>query len=273
MEKTITRKDIGELLNKSEKHAIEYRSDNTRCLVFYERQIEKGYLSMTVSAKNVKRAIGLLKQLVNKVFEAGFSLTVDYSGHQLPASAVLIDGLAFPFRIKERMKIQYVQDKFYPEWRRRAYLPTNQITIEFYTDEWHWKPSKVFGDTKYTKLEDKIDDIIPYLIKAGEELKERIRREEIERKEKEERLRIQKEHEQRIEARAYIVKSVMKDIQLYEKAKIIREYCDVVEPKVKSTRYYGAILIARSFADWIDPTVDYVDEQLSELYEKSDFLT
>ena len=75
-----------------------------------------------------------------------------------------------------------------------------------------------------------------------------------------------------IRARAAQVKSILQDIYLYEQAKIIQDYCDMVEPLTKSENYLKKIQIARSFADWVNPTTDYEDELLSELYDAKDFL-
>ena len=269
MRKTITKKNLGELLNKSEKHAIEYCAESRRNqIALYEHQLEEGFLSMNVSIKNVKRAIKILEQLIITINKAGFSVTVEYDGYKLPASAILIDDIVVPFRIKEKMLSHEEQDG---SITRRVYTPTNEMTLELYTRCWHWKPSKVFADTAYTKLEDKISDVVPYLKIAAEEIKETRKREEMERKAEEEKKRMGEERNKRIAAKAYIVKYILRDINLYEKAKVIRDYCDKVAPKIHFKDYDIMIEIARSFADWIDPTVDYVDKDLEEMYNKSYF--
>ena len=262
----VSQGEVPSLLKKSEKHAIEWsieRDDNRN---FYERQTEVGYLSMSVSSKTVKRAIGILERLISQFYEAGFALTVDRNNYHSPASAILSEGEIVSFRIREKQVSQPNKKDSYPS---RILVPTGKLELELYAGYFDWKPSKLYADTDYTKLEDKIDEVVPYLKKAIDELKEIHLREEIQRQEQEERARKQKEHEQALEERAKQVKSILRDIRLYDRARIIREYCDKVEP-FAAQGYLKKIELARRFADWIDVTVDYTDE-LSELYRKTDF--
>ena len=56
-------------------------------------------------------------------------------------------------------------------------------------------------------------------------------------------------------------------------AQVIRRYCDYAEQVVDSEEYKEELGIARRTADWIDPTTDYEDELLSEMFSPEDFLT
>ena len=265
--KTVSQWEVPSLLKKSEKHAVEWcieRDDNRN---FYEQQIKEGYLSMSVSSKTVKRALRILEQLISQFFQAGFALTVERNRYHAPASAILFEGEVVSFRIREKQVCQPNKKDSYPS---RILVPTGKLELELYAGYFEWKPSKLFADTDYTKLEDKIDEVVPYLKGAIKELQEIHLREEIERKEQEEKARKQKEHEQALEARAKQVKSILRDIRLYDRARIIRDYCDKVAPLIESESYLKKIELARRFADWIDPTVAYTDE-LSELYYKTDF--
>lgn len=266
MTKTINKLNLGALLDISEQHAIKYCAENSRGSITYENQMRKGYLSMSVSTKNVKRAIKLLQQIILKFYDAGFSLTVEYDKYRKPASAVIVDGEYIPFRIREKMDKQQVMRNGYSENRL---VPSGIMSFELYAGYCGWKPSKVYTDTTCIKMEDRLDDIVPYLIEVVKELKEIKQRYELERQQEEEKHRLDEERKRRVEAKLQIVGYVMKDIKRYEKAKLIREYCDAIEPKVKNTKYYGMLLIARSFADWINPTVDYVDEDFAEFVDLS----
>ena len=268
MAKTINKLNLGALLDKSEKHAIEYSADYRTCSTLFKHQLEDGYLSMTVSTKNVKRAIRLLKEIILKFYDAGFSITVIGKGYKIPSSAFIINGETIPFRIREKMDRQKVMRNGYLS---NVLVPTGIMSFELYAGFFEWKPSKVYTDTTCFKLEDRIEEMVPYLIDAVKELKEIKQRYELERQQEEEKHRLEEERMKKAEVKLQIVEYVMKDIKRYEKAKLIREYCDAIEPKVKSTKYYGMLQIARSFADWIDPTVDFIDEQLAEFFENTDF--
>ena len=266
MTKTINRLNLGALLDKSEKHAIEHSADNRTCPKLFEHQLEDGYLSMTVSTKNVKRAIRLLKEIILKFYDAGFSITVIGNSCKVPSSAVIVDGETIPFRIREKMDRQQVMKYGYPH---NELVPTGIMSFELHAGFFEWKPSKVFSDTTCFKLEDRIDEMVPYLIQAVKELKEIKQRYELENQQEKEKQRLDEERKRRVEAKLQIVEYVLRDIKRYEKAKLIREYCDAIEPKVRETKYYGMLLIARSFADWINPTVDYVDEDFAEFVDLS----
>lgn len=250
-------------------HANKWRIDSgvNRGYLF-QRQIETGFLSMSVSAKTVKRAIGILEQVIRELFKAGFSLTVEGDGHRSPASAVLYEGEVFPFRIKEIQVSKLEKNDWHPS---HVLVPTGRLVLELYTGFSNTHPSKLFSDTEYTKLEDKVQEIVPYLKRAVQESKRKSEQAVALYRQQEEELRRKREHEQAIKQRSERLRSILRDIRLYNRAQIIRNYCDKVEPLVSSSDYLEKIEIARRFADWIDVTVDYTDE-LSEKYHESDFL-
>ena len=72
--------------------------------------------------------------------------------------------------------------------------------------------------------------------------------------------------------RAQRAKSILEDIRLFERAELMRKYCDIAEQRTNSEDYKQTLDIARSVADWIDPTKDYIDETLASRYEVSDFM-
>ena len=69
-----------------------------------------------------------------------------------------------------------------------------------------------------------------------------------------------------------IAKAVVEDIRLFERAEIMRKFCDNAERRSPSEEYKKVIAIARSVADWIDPTTDYKDTILAEKYRATDFI-
>lgn len=69
-----------------------------------------------------------------------------------------------------------------------------------------------------------------------------------------------------------IAKAVVEDIRLFERAEIMRKFCDNAEQRSPSEEYKKVIAIARSIADWIVPTTDYIDSILAQRYRASDFI-
>lgn len=264
---TISKAELPALLKKSEKHALKWSIERDDNRSFFKWQVEEGYLSMSVSAKTVKRALMILERLIKQFYDAGFDLTVEQSRHDVPASAFLYDGERVSFRLKEKQVRETTMKYGYPY---SVLVPTGKLELEVYAGYFEWKPSKLYADTEYTKLEDKLDDVVPYVKGAIEELKRIHEEEEIERKEEEERARIEQEHEEALEERAQQVMSILDDIRLYHRAQVIRNYCDKVEPLVSSKDYLKKIELARRFADWIDPTIEY-DDELSEMYDEEAF--
>lgn len=265
--KTISKKELPALLKKSEQHANEWCYERSKYSNSYQHQIEKGYLSMSVSSKSVKRAVKILEQVLLRCFDAGFALTVERDRYSMPASALLTDDEVVSFRIREKQTIRTDTKDGY---RSRILVPSGRLELDLYAGDFYWKPSKYYEDTERTKLEDKIDGIVPYLKSAVQELKRIHLEEEKRQREKDEEIRKQREEQQKLNARANLLKSILKDITLYEKARVIKNYCDIVEPLVKSDTYRKKIELARKYADWINPLVDYSDD-LEQVFSRIEF--
>ena len=156
-------------------------------------------------------------------------------------------------------------------WVHKDLIPTGQLAIEIYGGT-NWSATKTLKKPETSTWEEVIEKVIPYLHSAAKRIRDaRLKHEEWRRK-MDEAEKIRKEHEQAIEERALLAKSILDDIWLYSRAETIRKYCRMAEQKHPSTSYLKKIEIARQIADWLDPTTDYEDELLSERYDATSFL-
>ena len=266
--KTFSAAELDALLKKSEAHASTCTIDyyNSSCLV--RKQIEAGYLTIAVSSKMVKQAVRVYELFLKRMFKEGFLLMLDCRQYyHCPSSALVVDGESIPIRVKEKLAMTTISDGH--EVRMTSQL-TGKLAVEIYASGHN--PSKVLMETDNVKWNELFDNVIPYLKKASVRLKAaRLENEEWHRRwEEEERLR--EEHQKAISERASLAKSILEDIWLYNRAEVIRRYCYMIEKKTLTEDYLKKLEVARAFADWLDPTVDYVDELLSEKFKASDFL-
>ena len=266
---TYPQSQLSAILKKSEAHAMKWSIDWGTSGRIVGEQTRKGYLTISATSKVVKKAIALYEVFLNRMFKEGFSLTLDCDKfYHMPASAIIVDGEMIPIRIKEtHVLITRMEDNQV----RRDFPPTGELAIEIYGGTGH-NPTKILKETKTSTWEEVIENVIPYLHKAAAIIRtDRLKWEEWRRR-MDEAERQRKEHEQAIDERFSMVKSILEDMWMYKRAVAIRKYCDVFEQKAISASYLKKIEAARQFADWIDPTIDYEDELLSERYDPKSFL-
>lgn len=261
--------ELNGILRMSEAHALKCTIDEGITYRVYEEQIRKGYLTVSATTKMVKKAISLYGLFLRRMFKEGFSLILDCRKfYHCPASAIIVDGEIIPIRVKERLNLKTIKEG---SWERKAFIPLGELVIEIYGGT-GWNATRTLVKPEDGKWEDIIEEVIPYLHKAaGRIRKERLAQEELRRKNEEE-ARIRKEHIRAIQDRATAVKQILEDVWLFERAELIKRYCDIAEQLTKSEKYKAKIQIAREVADWINPTSDYEDELLSERYSVTDFL-
>ena len=259
--------ELNAILMKSEQHALTCTIDYGISKGIYRRQVQKGYLTLSVSSTMVKKAIKLYENFFKRMFKEGFSLSLECRAHfNCPASAVIVDGEEIPVRVKEMRELKRISVGY------NQYVPIGLLAIELYGGT-TWKATKTLVETEKYKWSEVIENVIPYLRSAAARIKkDRLETEAWQQRMREEELK-RKEHRKMIEDRASVVKQIMKDVWLYEKAEIIRKYCKFAEQKmVCSDAYKEKMSVAMQIADWIDPTIDYTDEILAERYKVEDFL-
>ena len=259
--------DFDAILAKSEQHALKDTIDYGFSKGIYHWQVQKGYLTLSVSSKMVKKAIKLYEVFFKRMFKEGFSLTLECQSHfHCPASAVVVDEEEIPVRVKEKRELKLMDGNYH------QYVPTGVLAIDIYGGT-TWKATKTLVETEKCKWSEVIENVIPYLRSAAARIKKDRIATEVWRQKWQEQSRLREEHEKMIRNRASVVKEIMKDVALYEKAEVIRRYSRFAAQKmVCSDAYQEKLAIAMAIADWIDPTIDYTDEILAEKYKVEDFL-
>ena len=261
--------ELNGILRMSEAHAMKCNIDGGITYRVFEEQIQKGYLTVSATKKMVKKAISLFGLFLRRMYKEGFSLILDCREHyHCPASAIIVDGEIIPIRVKE--KHNFVMTKSGSS-KHKTLIPSGKLAIEIYGGT-GWNATRTLVKPEGSTWEKVIEDTIPYLHgAAGRIRKERLLQEEWKRK-NDEAQRIRIEHNKAIADRATAVKQILEDVWLFERAELIKRYCDVVEQLTDSEGYRAKIQIAREVADWINPLSDYEDELLSERFRATDFL-
>ena len=261
--------ELSTILKKSEVHASKCTIDHGTSYGIYRIQTQKGYLTLSVSSKMLKQAIKIFELFLKRMFKEGFTLVLDYDDHSsCPASAIVVNGEMIPVRVKEKFAFTTVYE-YGRAWRQSE--PSGILVLEIYGGT-TGKLTKTLCNNKDTSWEALFNDVIPYLRNTAERI--RIARLEFEewRKRMDEALQERKAREQIVKDRAAAAKSIIEDIRLYNRAETMRRYCDMVEQMECTNEYRELLTIARSVANWIDPTTEYVDEILSSKYTVEDFL-
>lgn len=262
--------ELDGILKRSEAHALKCTIDRGITYRIYEEQIRTGYLTISATTKMVKKAIQLFDMFVRRMYKEGFSLILDYTEfYHCPASAIIVDGEKIPVRVKEKHDVKKEGEGIL---EHKVLVPSGRLVIELYGGI-HWNLSKTLVKPIGGNWKDVIETCIPYLHKAASQIREHRLYIEEQARERDEEERIRKEHKKMIMDKASVVKAVLNDAWLYERAQVIRRYCDYAEQVVDSEEYKEELVIARRAADWIDPTMDYEDELLSEMFSPEDFLT
>ena len=256
-------------LKSSEAHAKTYAVKYYNIPSNYRKQNEPGFLAISVSPKKVKEAVKMLGFFLTQMIQRGASIDLDTPGsHGRPSSSLVLEGKYFPVRIKEIFAYQEVK---YGHSSSSISKPTGSFVIEIYKGGSH-RPSKTLTANSEEELPNKADSVLLFMKEEIEYSKAHAAENELWQKQREEEERIRIEKENALQERADMVKAVIKDIRLFERAETMRKFCNIAEQRSSSEEYKKALAIARSVADWIDPTTDYTDTILAARYKASDFI-
>ncbi len=237
------RTKLERLLDDSEKYAFEQANDKGFSTHRFYNQHQAGYLSISGTIATIPRIVDLYGLLIRRFYEEGYTITVNHepNDRSLPSSALIIENITIPIRIRERFVLEGKKGERIP----RNPKPSNILILEFFG---YRKAEKSFQDSDKRKLEDRIDEIIEYLKKDLPRRKQLKEEEEKCQKEWEQEKEQRCERRRKINTRLTLVKSVMSDIYLYEKAKVMREACERLRGKISDEK----IQEVKKIADWID---------------------
>lgn len=211
----------------------------------------------------------MLGLFLTRLIQQGVSIDLASPGsYGCPASALVLEGDHYPIRIKELFAYQEVKDKYGTSTEKR---PTGRLVIEIYRGT-RYRPAKTITANNDEEWPEKAESVILYMKARIEEYNAHKAEYELWQKQREEEERIRIEKERILQERADTAMGVIEDIRLFERAETMRKYCDIAEHRSSSEEYKKAIAVARSVADWIDPTTDYIDPILAQRYRASDFI-
>ena len=264
-----TQEQLKIALKISETHGRAYARESYNTPYHCKKQKEPGFLAISVSPKKVKEAVRVYEIFLCRMIQEGYTVDLESStSYRKPSSAIVVDGKAFSIRVKEKYAYQPGSGGI---WTSQTSAPTGVLTLEVYgigSD----KPARVLTASNDAEWEMKANDIIPYLKDAVEQDKIRSKESKKYWKQREKEERIMKERVRMRQERAEKAKSIIEDIRLFERAETMRKFCDIAAQRTQSEEYKQAIEVARSVADWIDPTTDYTDPILAKKYDVSDFI-
>jgi hypothetical protein len=264
-----TTEQLKTALRSSETHAKTYAVKYYNIPSNYRKQNEPGFLAISASPKKVKEAAKMLGIFLTRLIQQGASIDLDTPGsHGRPSSSLVLEGNYFPVRIKETFAYQEVK---YSNRTSSLSKPTGSFVIEIYKGG-SFRPSKTITANNEEELPYKADSIFLYMKAEVEYDKAHREENELKWKQWQEAERRRQEEERMLEERADMAKAVIKDIRLFERAETMRKFCIIAEQRSSSEEYKKALAIARSVADWIDPTTDYTDPILAHRYMASDFI-
>ena len=252
-------KDLKALVKRSEEHARECPLEYGTSPMCFNHRITKGYLSIVVTSNNVGRAAKVFGDLIKYLYDrSGYSFTVDNdSFYHQPPSAIIVDDIAIPIRIKEKEEMRINVKGKYPH---RFHMATGRLSIEIYSSTSVVASPKAFVVPTNGGLEERFDEIAKYLKQASERLKDYLAKELAWHMKQEEERQQREDHLDRLQQREDAVLSVFNDMELYMKAQMIRKYCSLAQTMFPTAEYQAKTSAALEIADWIDPTIDYTDE-------------
>ena len=224
------------------------------------------WISMRVSQEQEDRAIRIYTTIIKAAQSKGYELHIekDNKRHYPECTTyIVIRGHKIQTYLKEASK-----------------QGTSILKFECDEYEYHYGSSYdrcAAQDTKYTKLEDKIEHIIEVLEKIADNRDERERQRKLEeerKRQEEERKRLEEEERKRLQAlkdgELEKVKELIFNADRLKISKIIREYIKVIKVYMHEQGLADEMVMKKEIewmerkADFIDPFIKYSDELLSE---------
>lgn len=211
-------------------------------------------LNINVSPGMIDRALEFFNMLIIGVKRIGGTIEVK------PLHSIIIySGETLEVSLRERQnRVESENQRF--SWIRYDHIPSGVLYFKLGEKSWD---SKEWKDTAYTVLEDKVDDILEYILKKVIKIQED--RREYERlrleREKERQQQLELERLQTIDINNFII--LKSNAELWKNAVIMREYLSAMEEEAKVKGTYDVkmeqyLTWARRKVDWYDPHVIFL---------------
>lgn len=238
------------------------------------------WISMRVSQEQEDRAIRIYMTIIKVAKAKGYELIIvkDEGQHYQECTTYIV---IRKHKIRTFLREVYKQATN-DNGTKDRYETVGSGLLKFECDEYeqHYRSSYtkcVAQDTKYTKIEDKIEHIIEVLEGIADQRDESERQRKLEeerRKQEEERKRLEEEERKRLQALQNAelekVQKLIFNAERLKLAKTIREYIKELQQFIEEkdlsddTNIENEIEWMKKKADFIDPLVKYHDELLTE---------
>ncbi|MBN2568153.1 MAG: hypothetical protein JXB42_01855 [Deltaproteobacteria bacterium] len=228
----------------------------------------KFYCDMRIAPENVGRALRIMDTVIKELEYRDFEIIIKKD--KIPGAQFVMFGEELEIFLHEKVrridhvpteveKKKQLKDYWYslPRW---DYIPTGKLSIGI--DAWGlYDIRKRWSDTKYRIIEDILNEFVIGVIRAADFLrKQRIEREEEQRR-REEECRRREEERRRIEIEKAKLQELENQAYLWAKSKQLRAYIEAVEESASARQFDGDdmerlnewIQWARNHADRFNP--------------------
>lgn len=230
-----------------------------------------GNIRISVSPKNISRALHFMDTLIKALKARGHSLQVENN-----TTYALIEEEKIEIYLWEKTNRNIIKEG---NWDRTIYTPSGILSLKAGSRSWdskEWKDGRLL-------LEDRLADIISYLEQKAHDEKEWRIKSEIAAAERREKERMARELEILQENELAKFKGLMQEAQRWRQVKMLREYI-VDRKKISlatndlSAEHLNWLEWAGKKADWYDPQInlpdalmDNVDKETLTLKKRSTY--
>lgn len=266
----------------------EKRMKEEDCLLRYGGNIycdqvgKEGFLAVSCTKEGLNRGLRIFEKFIEFIWEneEDFEIYEKVNGESRPfraaASMAVVKGIQFGVKVKEKninRKVRVV-DCFGDETDSHEIVHSNEFAVVIYTDISRYRE---FSDTKTIKVEEKFQDMLDHMRAMADEHIEWKERCQIQRQRLEAERQEKEKHEAEVRFRVAVARNISFEMKRFERAKQIRDYIErVKDAAIRNNGLTPALQqkleIAKSVADWIDPSIDYIDEVLAESHSMGEFL-
>ena len=212
-------------------------------------QTERGLLHIRVTPDNVSRALRFMDAIIKLLRARGHDVIIHYD-----KTYAVIDGEKFEISLMEKHNAVKSEDK----WQTRQLIPSGLLS--FRIDDFYgrlWIDGKVL-------IEEKLPNILAKLEAMSKQEKEQREYYAAQRRVQEEKERIIREQQQRIEKERFDFKNFYQHAERWHRSRFMREYLKAIEENAVekgglTDEVQRWICWARDKVDWYDPLINKND--------------
>lgn len=211
----------------------------------------RGYLSISVSPKNIHRALIIMDTMIKTLKQRGHSVMIEYD-----TTYFIIEGEKIPIWLREKHTRILVKGTYYDSYDNK---PTGLLSL---------KVDESYSKKEWTEGKKSMEGLLPKIIYELELMGKKLKEERIEREkywaEQKEKDRISKEIHDRKEKELKSFLEILKNAKRHDNSEKIRRYADELErfslgQGPLSDELIEKIAWIRKKADWYDPFIEAED--------------